>query len=105
MVSALGLVALAVLVAVNTAIAAVLTRLLRVRLATDWGAAVYVGFFVPIALVVSTILLGSVVGPDLGSRVAVVTLLIGVPLVLGVSVDVLWMPAPEEVELPDTVGE
>jgi hypothetical protein len=105
MVSALGLVALAALILVNTGITAVLTRLLRVRLETDWGTAVYVGFFVPVALVLSTIVLGSVVGPDLGSRIAVVVLLVGVPLALGVSIDVLWMPAPEDVTLPDTVEE
>jgi cell division protein FtsW (lipid II flippase) len=105
MVSVLGLVVLGVLVAVNTAVAAVLTRLLRVRLDTDWGTAVLVGFFVPIALVFTTIVLGSVLGPDLGSRVTVFVLLVGVPLVLGVSIDVLWMPAPEEVELPDATGD
>lgn len=105
MVSVLGLVGLGVILAVNTAVAAVGTRLLRVRLTTMWGTALYVAVAVPLALTVTTILLGSVAGPDLGSRSAVVGLLVGVPFVLGVSFDVLWMPAPDEVDLPDTVGE
>lgn len=100
MVPALALAGLLAMVAINTVVAAVATRLLRVRLETALGAAVYVAILVPTILAVTTILLGSVAGPDLGSRGAVVGLFVVVPFVLGVAIDVLWMPSPEEVELP-----
>jgi len=102
MVTAGDALALAVMVLVNAGLAAVTTRLLRVRLATDWGAAVYVAVLGPLVLGVTTLLMGAVAGPDLGSQTAVLALLILFPLTLGVALDVLWMPAPEEVELPDT---
>jgi hypothetical protein len=105
MVSVLILLPLLVIVGVNTLVAAVMTRLFRVRLDTDWGAAVFVALFVPVALTVLTILMGSIAGPSLGSRGAVVGLLIVLPLALGVTVDVFWMPAPEAVERPATTDD
>lgn len=95
---------LAVIVFGNTAVAALLTRFLRVRLKTRWGSAVYVGFLVPAALLVSTLLFGSVFGPNLGSAAAVVGVTVVLPLALGVSFDYFWMPAPEEVDLPEHPG-
>lgn len=100
MVSTVGLLILGAMILVNTAIAAVVTRLLRVRLHTAWGKAIYVAFIVPVLLILTTILMGMVTGPALGSRAAVVGLLVVVPFAVGVSFDLLWMPAPEEVELP-----
>jgi hypothetical protein len=104
MVSVLGLVVLLVMVAVNTVVAAVMTRLFRVRLDTDWGAGVFVLLFVPVVLTVLTIVMGSVAGPTM-TRGQVVGLFVVMPLVLGVTVDVFWMPAPEEVELPANLEE
>lgn len=105
MVSLLAVLAIAAIVTVNTGITALLTRLFRVRLRTDWAVAVYVGFFVPTALTVSTILLGSIVGPNLGSRVIVLALFVGFPLAIGIAIDVLWMPPPEAVDLPEVSEE
>lgn len=102
MVSALAVVGLVVIVVVNTLVAAVMTRLFRVRLETPWGAGVFVALFVPVALTFLTIVLGSIGGPALGSRGAVIGLFILLPLALGVTVDVFWMPAPDDVELPAT---
>lgn len=104
MVSALAVAGLAVLVVIQTALAAVLTRFFRIRLSTRWGSLVYAVVLVPLALLVTTLVLSGLLGlgPDLGGPTAVVFLMIGVPLAIGLTIDYLWMPAPEEVELPDT---
>ncbi len=101
MVSVLGAVVALVVVAVQTAIAALLIRLFRVRLESWWGPLVFAGTIVPVVLTLTTLALGQV-GPDLGSRGTVVFVMIGVPLALGLTIDYVWMPAPEEVELPAT---
>lgn len=105
MVSVLGLLGLAVILAVHTAIAAVLTRLLRVRLSSQWGPIVYAVLLIPVVLVVSTLVLSGVLGlgSNLGDARTALFLLVAVPLALGVTIDYVWMPAPDEVELPDTV--
>ncbi len=102
MVAALHLVALLGLVFVNTAVAALGTRFFRVRLHTSWGSALYTATLLPVVLLVITLLVGGVIGlgPDLGTPAAVVGLTIVVPLALGVAFDYFWMPAPEEVDLP-----
>ena len=101
MVTAVEALGLAVLVLVNSAAAALLTRFFRVRLETRWGSLAYIAFAVPVALLVSTLVLGSVLGPDLGSAATVVGVSILLPFSLGVSFDYFWMPAPEEVDLPE----
>jgi len=93
--------ALGVIILLHTAVAALLTRFLRVRLNTRWGSSVYVALFVPVVLLASTLLFGSLFGPDLGSPTAVVGATVILPMTLGVSFDYFWMPAPEEVDLPD----
>lgn len=105
MVSVLGVLPAVVLLAVNTLAAALLTRLFRVRLETNWGAAVFVAFLVPVVLTLTTIAVGAVAGPALGSRGLVVGLFVLLPLALGVTVDVFWMPAPAEVELPERMEQ
>jgi len=102
MVSPLGIVIVLVVVAVQTAIAALLIRLFRVRLESQWGPIVFAVTVVPVVLTLTTLVLGRV-GPDLGSRGTVVFLMIGVPLALGLTIDYVWMPAPEAVELPATM--
>ena len=103
MVSALDAVGLVVIVGLNTLLAAVLTRVFRVRLATRWGSILYTLALTPLALVVVTLLLGQALGPDLGGTATVFGVTVLVPLTLGVAVDYFWMPAPDEVEVPDTV--
>lgn len=103
MVTIADLVGLVIVVGINAAIAAVCTRLLRVRLATTWGTALYVLVFVPVIEVAVTLVLTGPLGlgPDLGSAVAVVGVAVALPFALGVAFDLFWMPAPEEVDLPE----
>lgn len=104
MVTPLEAVGLAVILLVNTAVAALATRFFRVRLQTSWGSVVYTALLVPLLLLVSTLVFGGVVqlGPDLGSPTAVVALTIAGPLAVGIAFDYFWMPAPEDVSLPET---
>lgn len=102
MVSVLGVVFILIAVSVQTVLAALLTRLFRVRLDTSWGAVVFAVVIIPIVLTLTTLLLGRI-GPDLGSRGTVIFVMIGVPTALGFTIDYVWMPAPEEVELPATM--
>jgi len=94
---------MAVVFAGNTVIAAVLTRFFRLQLKTQWGTAVYTALLVPVVLVVTTIVAFSLgVGVDLGSTGAVLGLMVALPMALGVTIDVLYVPAPDEYELPET---
>jgi hypothetical protein len=96
---------MAVVFAGNTVIAAVMTRFFRLQLDTRWGSVVYTALLVPVALVVTTIVAFSLgVGVDLGSAGAVLGLMVGLPMGLGVTIDVLYVPAPDEYELPETTG-
>jgi hypothetical protein len=106
MVSVVDVVGLLVLLGVNSAAAALMTRFFRVRLATQWGSILYVALLTPVVLTVTTILLGGFLslGPDLGSRNAVLGIVIFLPIAMGVSFDFFWMPSPEEVDLPEKGG-
>jgi hypothetical protein len=87
----------------NTFLAAVMTRFFRIQLDTRWGAVVYTVLIVPVVLAVTTIGAFSLgVGVDLGSAAAALALMVGLPMGLGVTIDVLYVPAPDEYELPDT---
>ena len=103
MVSAADAVGLGIVVLVNTATAALLTRFFRVRLDTAWGSAIYVATLGSFVLLLVTLVFSGVMGlgPDLGSRVAVIMVTIALPLSLGATFDYFWMPSPDEVELPD----
>lgn len=96
----------AIIVAIHTAIAVVLTRFFRLQLETNWGAAIYTLLLVPIALIVSaTVLSGALgLGGSVGGRDVVLLLVIVLPLSVGIAIDVFWIPAPEEIELPDATG-
>jgi hypothetical protein len=102
MVTPLELVGLLFLLFVNTAIAALMTRFFRVRLNTRWGSAIYTVLLIPVALIITTLVLGTVLGPNLGSPAMVLTLTVVAPASLGVAFDYFWMPSPEEVDVPDT---
>ncbi|AZH26629.1 hypothetical protein [Haloplanus aerogenes] len=94
---------MAVVFAGNTLITAVLTRFFRLQLKTRWGTVVYTALLVPVVLVVTTIVVFSLgVGVDLGSAGAVLGLMVALPMALGVAIDVLYVPAPDEYELPET---
>ena len=105
MVTTVGLVGIAVLVVVHTALAAVVTRLFRNRLETGWGSAIYAAFGGAFVLFVSTLVLSGIfgIGGNLGSRYTAVLVVIAMPLVLGITFDYFWMPSPDEVELPESL--
>ena len=107
MVSVADIVGLVAVVGVNAAVAALVTRFLRVRLSTRWGIVVYVLVLVPaMQLLVTLLLTGPLgLGPDLGSSLAVVGVAVALPFALGVAFDYFWMPTPDEVELPETLRE
>ena len=97
----------AVIVAIHTVIAVVLTRFFRLQLDTNWGAAVYMLSLIPLALIVSATVLSGVfgLGGNVGGRDVVLLLVIVLPLSLGLAIDYFWMPAPEEIELPAETTE
>ncbi|WP_318568343.1 hypothetical protein [Salinigranum marinum] len=101
MVSVLNLALLGVVLVVNTLIAAVMTRFFRIRLKTRTGAVIYALLLIPVVLFVTTMVFGSIIPGNLGVSV-LLGLWIGMPLVLGFTIDVLYVPPPEEIELPDT---
>jgi len=103
MVSASALVELAVIVSVNAALAALATRYFRYQMNTRWGAALFTLVFVPLGYLVTTLVLAGFLGLGSGLFSNNGTLLAvtwALPFALGVSFDLFWMPAPEEVELP-----
>jgi hypothetical protein len=105
MVTLLEAAGLLVLVGLNTGLAAVCTRLFRVRLETRWGGALYTLLLTPLVLLLVTMLVAGVYPllPDLGSPATAVGVTVLLPLTLGVALDYFWMPAPDEVEVPDTL--
>jgi hypothetical protein len=100
MVTPLNAAGLAVMVLINSALAALATRFLRVRMRTNWGGMVYALLLVPLGLIllipVYSGLLGSVVEFDATTTLLVVA--VGIPLTLGLTFDYIWMPSPEDVE-------
>ena len=99
----LGLVLTIVVLGVHALVAAVMTRFFRIRLSTDWGTVVYTRLFVPVVLFVLTQLFTGIlgIGPNLGSPATVLAVMVGLPLAVGVTVDVLYMRSPEEYDLPE----
>ena len=104
MASALSVALLLALLAAHSLVAAVLTRYFRIALDTRGGAALFTVTGIPLVLLASTYVFAGVLslGPELGSPAIVLTLLIAVPVGLGALVDVLYVPPPDDVELPET---
>jgi protein-S-isoprenylcysteine O-methyltransferase Ste14 len=103
MVDVAGLLGLLFILFVHTVIAALLTRFFRVRLKTRWGSAIYTGAVTPVVLLVTTLLFGGFLqlGFPIGGRSTVIGVTIVLPMTLGIAFDYFWMPAPEEVEMPE----
>lgn len=103
MVSVVGLGSLLVLLALHTLAAAIMTRYFRVVLDTRWGWIFYTLFLVPVALLASTLFFTGALGfgIDLGSPTMVIVVLIALPLAVGLAIDVLYVPPPEDVQLPE----
>ncbi|UVE50692.1 hypothetical protein KU306_02010 [Haloferax larsenii] len=105
MVSVVNLALMGVVLVLHTLIAAVMTRFFRLRLKTQWGYILYALFLIPLVLFVSTLVFSGVlgIGVDLGSTAAAFGVMIGMPLVLGFTIDTLYVPPPEEFEnLPES---
>ncbi|MFB6223982.1 MAG: hypothetical protein ABEH86_09990 [Haloarcula sp.] len=102
MVSVVGIVGLLVIVLVNCALTALMTRFFRVRLNTRWGSLIYSILLCPVVMVVTVLVLSGVfrLGSNLGSQTAVILVTIIIPLAVGITFDYFWMPAPDDVELP-----
>lgn len=102
MVSVADVVGLLVILGVNTTIAALATRFFRVRLNTNWGSALYTILLLPLPLVAVVMILGGIgLGPNLGTTNAVLGITIVLPMTLGITFDFFWMPAPDDVDVPD----
>ena len=107
MVSAVGLLGLLVIVLLNSALTALMTRFFRVRMNTRWGSLIYAILLCPIAMFVVLLVLS---GPlPLGEGLSLSTnatllVTIGIPLAVGMTFDYFWMPSPDEVELPTSMN-
>ena len=103
MVTLLDAFGLAFMLLVHTAIVALLTRFFRVRMHTRWGGLIYALCISPFVLVAGTLFFSGVLGlgPDLGSAAAVVAVVVLLPVATGLTFDYFWMPAPDEVDLPE----
>ena len=99
----LDLVLTVAVLGVHALVAAVMTRFFRIRLSTDWGTVVYTLLFVPVVLFLLTQLFTGIlgIGPNFGSPATVLAVMVGLPLAVGVTVDVLYMRPPEEYDLPE----
>jgi hypothetical protein len=93
-------------VLLNSAVTALMTRFFRVRLNTRWGGFLYSVLLCPFAMFVVFMvfsILGFGAGLGLSSGVAI-GLTILVPLALGMTFDYIWMPSPDDVELPTSTN-
>lgn len=105
MVSVVAAFGLLAIIALNTAIAAVMTRFFRMRLDTQWGSAIFTLLLVPLALLVSVLVLSGALrlGADVGGPTSAIVVGILLPGLLGVAIDLFWMPPPDEIEVPERV--
>jgi len=105
MVSAIAIAGLVVVVLVNSAVAALMTRFFRVRLNTRWRGLLYSLLFCPLALLVLGVVLSVPVGAFIDlTTVSFLLVVVIVPLALGLTFDYIWMPSPDDVELPTSTN-
>lgn len=106
MLAIFGFVTVLALVAFHTLLAGVTTRFFRLRLSTSWGSVVYTIVLTPMLLLLSTLFFTGVLnlgtGVNLGTPAVVIGLFVALPVVLGAAIDYLYVPSPDEYELPDT---
>ena len=105
MVSAIAIAGLVVVVLVNSAVAALMTRFFRVRLNTRWGGLLYALLFCPLVLLILGVILSAPVGPFIDlTTLSYMLVVVVVPLALGLTFDYVWMPSPDDVELPTSTN-
>lgn len=104
MLSILGLGVFGGVLVGHTLLAAILIRFFRLRLDTQFGWVLYTMTLIPVALFVSTLIFTGLlqIGPNLGSPTIVFGVMIGLPLAVGLTLDLLYVAQPDEIELPDT---
>jgi ABC-type glycerol-3-phosphate transport system permease component len=104
MVSAATAAGVAFIVLVHAAIAAFSARFFRLTLSTRWGSLVYTFVLVPLVYVPTTLAFGAL-GLGAGAFADAGQLIVATwafPFFLGWSVDLFWLPPPEELEeLPE----
>ncbi|MGM0604376.1 MAG: hypothetical protein ACQETB_01755 [Halobacteriota archaeon] len=90
----------------HTLLAAVMTRIFRIRLESTAGWVLFSAFLIPVVLFVSTLVFSGAlqIGIDLGSPAVAFGVMIALPLALGFTIDVLYVPPPAEIDLPETTG-
>jgi hypothetical protein len=96
MVSLVGVLGTLMIVGLHTLVAGIMMRFLRLRLATTWGQLLFAIVFIPLVLVVGTLVLsgGLGLGADLGSPVLALGVTVLLPLLLGVTIEYLYMEPP-----------
>lgn len=102
MASLLALALTVVVLAVHTLLTAVMARFFRIRLHTQWGWVAYTLVVTPIVLTVTTILSGIVIPQLFDSAALLLAVFVGLPLALGFTIDLLYVPPPDEYDLPET---
>ncbi|ERG95436.1 hypothetical protein [Haloquadratum walsbyi] len=104
MASAVGIVLFVAVLIIHTLVAAVITRFFRIRLKTQLGYVMYSFLLVPFALLILTLLFTGIfgIGVNLGDPTTATGVMIGLPFALGFTIDTLYVPAPEEYDLPET---
>lgn len=88
---------LLIVVVIHTAIATIMIRFFRVRLKTRWGVVVFAVMLIPVVLVLSLLVLGQLPIFRALDRNTVLTVTIVLPIVLGLVIDLFWLPSPAEV--------
>lgn len=103
MASVIGVVLFVFVLVLHTFLSAVMTRFFRIRLETTGGWLFFTAFFIPVVLFISTLVFTGVlgIGINLGSSTVALGVMIGLPLAIGFTIDVLYIPAPENVDLPE----
>jgi hypothetical protein len=96
MVSVVGIVGTLLIVGLHTLTAGIIMRFLRLRLASTWGQLLFALVFIPLVLLVGTLVLsgGLGLGVDLGSPVLALGVTVLLPLLLGVTIEFLYMEPP-----------
>jgi len=104
MVSIIGFAVFGGVLVGHTLLAAVLTRFFRLRLDTQFGWVIYALTVIPVFLFISTLVFTGVlgIGPNLGSPTIVFAIMIGLPIAIGLTLDLLYVAQPDEVDLPET---
>lgn len=92
-----------VVLAIHSLLAAVITRFFRIRMRTQAGWAIYTALVAPFVLLVTTLIAAGPlgIGPPLGGPSVALAVMIALPVTVGVTLDLLYVPAPEEYDLPE----